>query len=174
MKGDDPLQAIMRADVGFYMTEDVLAKVDRMSMAHSLEVRSPLLAKSVVELAFSIPSHLKVDGGKSKALLRRLAERYLPGEVHALPKRGFHMPADDWFRGRLRETFQREVLEDSGALEWIDPKTLNRLWNEHQSGTFHHGSTLWALWSLKCWTTFSRPSDAVEQPAELTRVGASS
>jgi asparagine synthase (glutamine-hydrolysing) len=125
-------------------------------MAHGLEVRSPLLAKSVVELALSLPSALKVADGATKVILRRLAERYLPADILGLPKRGFHAPVDAWFRGELRSRFEAEVLGGTAAVpEWIDLGAVRRLWEEHRSGRFHHGATLWAVWALAVWSAGS-------------------
>jgi asparagine synthase (glutamine-hydrolysing) len=147
----DPLQAIMLADARLYLPEDVLVKVDRMSMAHSLEVRSPLLSKNMVELAFTIPSDLKVEGETSKVVLRRLAARYLPPQILALPKQGFHLPLDQWLRTSLSEPFETAVLGDGADLGWFDRQAVRRLWGEHRSGRFHHGATLWAVWSFVEW-----------------------
>jgi asparagine synthase (glutamine-hydrolysing) len=151
-RNGDPLQAIMRADARFYLPENGLVKVDRMSMAHSLEVRSPFLSKRVLELAFSIPSSLKVSGGESKALLRRLARRHLPHEIVDLPKRGFHMPVDDWLRQGLRRPFEESLLDQPDCgIGWIDRGTVAGLWEQHQSTAFNHGQTLWMLWALRAW-----------------------
>ena len=151
-RNSDPLQAIMRADARFYMPEDVLVKVDRMSMAHGLEVRSPFLSRRLVELAFAIPAEHKMAGGLSKALLRRLAARHVPRELLRLPKRGFHVPLDRWLREDLRPRFEAEVLAaPDGALGGIDRQALRRIWTEHQGGTFRHGQTLWMVWALRAW-----------------------
>jgi asparagine synthase (glutamine-hydrolysing) len=149
----DPLQAIMKADARFYLPEDVLVKVDRMSMAHGLEVRSPLLSRRVVELAFCIPSRLKMPDGTSKALLRRLAASYVPRELLSLPKRGFHVPLDRWLRQDLRSAFEQDVLAaPGGRIDWLDRRVLSRLWQEHLSGRFQHGHTLWMLWAYRAWS----------------------
>ena len=142
-----------------------LVKVDRMSMAHSLEVRSPLLAKSMVELAFSIPSALKIEGGSSKAILRRLAARYLPATNLTLPKRGFHVPLDEWLRTSLHRQFEAAVLGNGADLAWLDRRAIGRLWDEHRSGRFRHGPTLWAVWAFVEWMrgrSVDRCSDPVE------------
>jgi len=168
----DPLQAIMRADARFYLPEDVLVKVDRMSMAHGLEVRSPLLSRRIVELAFSIPAELKVRGGKGKALLRALAARHVPVELIDLPKRGFHIPLDRWMRQELRRAFEEDMIGASHAgMPWLDQPTLGRLWAEHQSGRFHHGHTLWMLWAYRAWERTSRRSTSDSGHPDLTRVG---
>ena len=95
----DPLQRAEYADLKVYMPNDPLVKVDRMSMAHSLEVRCPLLDRRVVELAFRIPASRKQVGRQGKALLRALARRRLPGALWQLPKRGFTAPIGEWIAG---------------------------------------------------------------------------
>ncbi len=171
----DAFGAIMRADVGFYMTEDVLVKVDRMSMAHGLEVRSPLLSKRVIELALSIPSRIKTRPGVSKHLLRKLAGRYLPAEVRNLPKRGFHMPIDNWFRTALRKSFEDSLFSAGSDLGWIDRERARAVWLQHLNGSHNHGMTLWALWSLKSWLDGLRtspPATTEEETVELVRQSA--
>jgi asparagine synthase (glutamine-hydrolysing) len=149
----DPLQAIMRADTRFYLPEDVLVKVDRMSMAHGLEVRSPLLSKRIVELAFTIPSALKRDGDRSKALLRHLARRHVPAEVVDLPKTGFHSPLGRWLRDDLKTRLEDELLgPGSDDVGWIDRGAVRRVWTEHQGGRGDRSQTLWMLWMLSAWS----------------------
>jgi asparagine synthase (glutamine-hydrolysing) len=147
---EDPLESIMRADAQLYLPEDVLVKVDRMSMAHGLEVRSPFLAKRMVELALSLPSRFKVRDKTSKVALRALAGRFLPREVASLPKRGFHVPLDEWLRQGLRSSFEAEALNGRPA-PWIDKTQLRRLWRDHQSGRHDFSFALWATWWLSLW-----------------------
>jgi asparagine synthase (glutamine-hydrolysing) len=149
----DPLQAIMRADTRFYLPEDVLVKVDRMSMAHGLEVRSPLLSRRIVELAFTIPSSMKREGEQSKPLLRRLARRHLPAELVDLPKTGFHSPLSRWLRDDLKTRLEHDLLgQGADDLGWVDRGAVRRLWAEHQDGRHDHSQTLWMLWMLTAWT----------------------
>jgi asparagine synthase (glutamine-hydrolysing) len=148
----DPLKSIMLADLKFYLPEDVLVKVDRMSMAHGLEVRPPLLARKVVEFAYALPSTLKLQPRKSKVILRRLAARYLPPPILSLPKRGFHVPINQWFRSKLRTVFESEVLTGMTAeLPWLQKNQVLKLWKEHQHQGIDHGSTLWSVWVLTAW-----------------------
>ncbi len=172
-RGQDPLQAILRADAKLYLPEDVLVKVDRMSIAHGLEVRSPHLSKRKVELAFSIPAGLKAAPGHSKRLLRKVAERYVPRELLTLPKRGFHIPLDRWLREGLKSPFEAEVLAspDHGA-GLIDALLVRRLWQEHQRGIFNHGYTLWTIWALNAWLESNRRvSSGARAREDLSRVG---
>src|SRR4029078_13543778 len=105
----DPLARALYLDLKTWLADDGLVKVDRMSMAHGLEVRCPLLYHRVLELAARLPSRLKLDGTRSKVLLRRVAERRLPPEILARPKRGFAPPVSRWLRGELHG-FARTLL----------------------------------------------------------------
>ena len=104
------------ADLKVYLPNDPLVKVDRMSMAHGLEVRCPLLDRRVVELAFRIPASRKQQGTQGKALLRALARRRLPGKLWQLPKRGFTVPIGEWIAGPHAAQFQgRSARSRRGA-----------------------------------------------------------
>lgn len=148
----DALGRAQFADIHFYMTDDVLAKVDRMSMAHSLEVRSPLLDHRILEFAARLPSQQKLAGGKGKLVLRELAARRLPGQLLKMPKRGFAVPAAKWLRGELR-TFAGDALMDVGRSmeDVIDRRQLQQLWNEHQNGSRDHNVLLWGVLMLGLW-----------------------
>jgi len=140
------------ADLKIYMPNDPLVKVDRMSMAHGLEVRCPLLDRRVVELAFRIPASRKQQGTQGKALLRALARRRLPGALWQLPKRGFTVPIGGWLAGRYASPFRDEVLRrDAAVSRHIDVKELERRFAEHRTGHGNHAFTLWSTWVLQRW-----------------------
>ena len=101
------MQRAEYADLKVYLPNDPLVKVDRMSMAHGLEIRCPLLDRRVVELAFRIPATKKQEGRQGKSLLRALARRRLPGKLWQLPKRGFTAPIGQWIAGPNAETVSR-------------------------------------------------------------------
>jgi asparagine synthase (glutamine-hydrolysing) len=148
----DALSRSQFADIHFYMTDDVLVKVDRMSMAHSLEVRSPLLDHRILEFAATLPADLKINSGQGKVLLRAAAARRLPERIRKMPKRGFSIPAAQWLRAELRETaeailFDRNVCYDA----LLDRQTVRRLWNEHLSAARDHSVLLWGLMMLGLW-----------------------
>jgi len=148
------LQRAEYADLKVYMPNDPLVKVDRMSMAHSLEVRSPLLDRRVVELAFRIPAMRKQVGREGKALLRRLAARRLPQGHASLPKRGFTVPIGDWIRGPHANMFRDEVLRPGAAVAAsLDTGDLQRRFDEHRRGVANHSYALWAVWVLERWLT---------------------
>ena len=148
----DALGRSQFTDMNFYMTDDVLVKVDRMSMAHSLEVRAPLLDHRILEFAARLPFSLKMRGRQGKVLLREIAKRRLPDEVRKLPKRGFSIPAARWLRAELKPIAEPIVFDKQGLIaQVLDKAELNRLWQEHQSGARDHHVFLWGLMMLGLW-----------------------
>ena len=140
------------ADLKIYLPNDPLVKVDRMSMAHSLEVRSPLLDRRVVELAFRIPASRKQVGRQGKAILRQLARRRLPENIWTLPKRGFTVPIGAWLSGPHAEMFRDEVLASRAAVAThLDSRDLGGRFDAHRAGRMNHSYTLWAVWVLERW-----------------------
>lgn len=130
-----PLDAAQRFDIRLYMLDDILVKVDRMSMLHSLEVRCPFLDYRIVELALRIPAWLRVRGGQTKYLLRRLAERHLPADVARAPKKGFGVPLREWLlESPSAERFRQILLDrDSRSFQPCLPGAAERLWADaHQ------------------------------------------
>lgn len=148
----DALSRSQLADIHFYMTDDVLVKVDRMSMAHSLEVRSPLLDHRIIEFAASLPADLKIRSGQGKVLLRAAAARRLPERIQKMPKRGFSIPAAKWLRTDLR-TIAEELLFDSNRsfAPLLERKAITTLWQEHLSMARDHSVLLWGLMMLGLW-----------------------
>ena len=143
---------LQRADLETYLPGDVLHKVDRMSMAHGLEVRSPFLDVELLEFALSLPDNVRLPERRTKPLLRLAARDRLPPEVSAARKRGFGVPLDDWFRGAL-QTQALEIFESSElvAAGLFKPRYWERLWHEHRQMTAQHGERLYALVSLELW-----------------------
>jgi asparagine synthase (glutamine-hydrolysing) len=143
---DDPLALIQYIDLHTYLVGDINTKVDRASMAHSLEVREPLMDHELVEWAATLPSSLKMKGGEGKVLLKRALEAHLPNDVLYRPKMGFAVPLARWFRGPLRERVRTSLLcgpmADSG---WFDPATIRTLVEQHEAGTSDHSTPLWTL-----------------------------
>ena len=143
---NDPLKMIQYLDFKTYLPGDILTKVDRASMAHSLEVRTPFLDYELVEWVASLPSAIKLKGGEGKHILKRSLEPLLPREVLYRNKMGFAVPLDVWFRGSLRdhiaETVRGRRLAESGL---FNPATLARIVADHQSGRRDHSAILWSL-----------------------------
>ncbi len=143
---DDALALVQYIDYKTYLVGDINTKVDRASMAHSLEVREPLMDHELVEWLATLPSNLKLRGGEGKLLLKKAMEPKLPHEVLYRPKMGFAVPLARWFRGplaqRLREAVLGERMADTG---WFERKMLERLVDEHQSGVRDHSAPLWSI-----------------------------
>ncbi len=161
-RAEQPFEAVMRsaqarsgldraqyADLKFWLPGDILTKVDRTSMAVSLEAREPLLDHRLIEFAAALPERLRTKRGEGKWLLKKTMQRYLPDEVLYRPKQGFVMPIAQWFRGPLAESAR--AIGSSAALArtgWFDAKRLGALANDHISGRADHGRLLWQLLML--------------------------
>ncbi len=148
----DLLRRLLHVDLKSYLADGVLTKVDRMSMANSLEVRSPLLDQEMVDLAFRIPAELKMRGKRSKYLLRRLAERKLGADWAGAPKRGFAPPLAGWMRHELSDVFRERVLGARGGLgDFLDVSALQRRFDAHSSGRRDHARILWLALVFATW-----------------------
>ena len=151
-QSDSAVQRAQYADLKVYLPNDPLVKVDRMSMAHSLEIRCPLLDHHLIELAFKIPTRTKAPNGEPKPLLRGLAERRLPKDVLNLPKRGFTAPVGSWIAGPYAERFRDDVLGPaSRSRDIVDAAHVSRIFEEHRAGRADHSFALWAVWMLERW-----------------------
>ncbi len=143
---DDPLSKVQYADIKTYLPGDILTKVDRASMANSLEVRVPLLDHQFVGWAGGIPPEMRLHGSEGKYIFKKSLESYLPDSILYRDKMGFAVPIGSWFRGPLRERIQTAlkspILGDTGM---FDMAYLERLASQHQSGVHNHSSALWAL-----------------------------
>jgi asparagine synthase (glutamine-hydrolysing) len=147
------LQCAQYADLKIYLPNDVLVKVDRMSMAHGLEVRSPLLDRRIVEFAFNIPTPQKMPRLQAKHLLRKLAAARLPADILKLPKHGFTAPIGAWIAGSCADRFRDEVLgSDSYVRSVLDTRLIKSRLEEHRSGQADHSFELWAVWMLERWS----------------------
>jgi asparagine synthase (glutamine-hydrolysing) len=144
-------------DIDTYLPGDLLPKADIASMAHSLELRSPLLDHRVVELGLSLPRSLKTRGLTGKIALRRAFAADLPEEVARREKKGFGVPLGRWFRQDLRELAHDVLLEDRG---WFRTAEIRRLLDEHETRRADHGHRLWCLLMLELWVR-----EHVESPA---------
>src|SRR5204863_2523301 len=142
---------MMRFDAETYLPEDVLTKVDRMSMAHSIESRVPLLDNEVITFAASLPSALKIKDGRSKHVLKEVAARLLPRDLLDRPKQGFGVPLGVWFRGKLRDLFADTLQSSSPAADYFQPAFVRRLLDEHLTGRRDHTLRLWQLVVFERW-----------------------
>ncbi len=152
---DDALaqaDAMSRHDLGGYLPDDILVKVDRAAMAASLETRTPLLDHRIVEFAFRRPMRQKIRDGRGKWLMRELLHRHVPATLVNRPKQGFSAPIGPWLRRELREwagdLLQADRLRRQGLLQ---PGPVQQCWNEHQSGRRDWSRRLWPVLMLQQW-----------------------
>jgi asparagine synthase (glutamine-hydrolysing) len=148
----DPLNRSLYVDLKSYLCDNCLVKIDRMSMAVSLESRVPLLDKELVELAFQIPGKLKVANSKTKILLKRVAARHVPRECVYRPKEGFSIPIKNWLMSELRplmeELLDKRKIDEQG---FFQSRTVEKLKQEHLSGVANHSHLLWSLMIFQAW-----------------------
>ena len=135
-----------------YLPDDILVKMDRASMAVSLEVRSPLLDHRVLELAWDMPGDVLRRDGQGKWPLRALFDRYLPTHLRDRPKQGFGIPLADWLRGPLRDWVEdlldpRQLAADG----FLHPEPVRALWDEHLAGVRNWGPQIWAIAMFQGW-----------------------
>lgn len=149
---DELVDRMLYTDLMTRMPDHLLPIVDRMSMAHSLENRSPLVDYKVVEFAAAIPGSMKLKGSQLKYLLKKVAARYLPEDLITRQKQGFSFPIGTWMRTELRylveNLFQQSRFVEQGIFEGGE---VQRLWNEHLSGKADHNYRLWILLNLELW-----------------------
>ena len=142
----------LRVDQNYYLADDILYKTDRMSMAHSLEVRPPFLDHRIVEFAASLPSRMKIRGMKQKYILRELMRGKLPETILKRKKTGFDIPTHDWFRGPLRkpllDTLTEEAIQATGI---FDASAIHGLIRDHMERRINVGYHLWGLLTLFLW-----------------------
>lgn len=142
----------MVVDTLDYLPDDILAKVDRASMAHSLEARVPLLDHRVVEAAWRLPLDLRIRGGRTKWILREIVGRRVPPVLFERPKRGFAPPMGAWLRGPLRpwaeELLSVTTLDRAGLVE-VAP--VRAMWAKHLTGRADHHAALWTVLVLHAW-----------------------
>ena len=150
--GTDRLAAQMRCDLRLYLPEDILAKVDAMSMATSLEARVPYLDNEVVDLALAIPSGLKVRGGVRKWILKQAFAQDLPEAVLRRGKEGFSIPMKQWLTREWNVLMHELLSPRSLAAEGLfDSRYVEQLMREHETGTHNHSHLLWALMVFQLW-----------------------
>lgn len=148
----DALNRMLYADVHTWLADNLLERGDRMSMAASLELRPPFLDHRLVELAFTLPSSVKVRGRTRKWVVKEVARQYLPADVVDRPKVGFKVPLDDWFRTGLRDmAFDLLTGSSSFVGSTFDPVAVGKLLDAHSSGNRNEQPRIWTLLSLEVW-----------------------
>jgi len=143
------IDLMMRADILYYLPDDILTKVDRASMAHGLEVRSPFMDYRVVEFAMKLPLSYKLRGTTSKYILRRAFSKSLPETPLKRRKHGFAVPVGDWFKKELKDVFREVVLSSGNTI--VNKKEATHIFDIHQRGHVDHGHKLWLILFLEIW-----------------------
>jgi asparagine synthase (glutamine-hydrolysing) len=167
------LTDLQRADIAEYLPNDILAKVDRMSMAHGLEVRAPFLQREVADFALSLPTGLRCAAlGRPKRLLRELARRIYGPEIADAPKQGFSIPVHGWLRERLRDVAEDLLSAESlEPIDEIDGAAVRRVWRDHLAGR-SYGWEVWGLMVLSAWhrsRVRSRPGPVISGTGPIRR-----
>lgn len=150
-KSKDPLSKIQYIDFKTYLPEDILTKVDRASMANSLEVRVPILDHKFVEFAATMPSDMKLKGGVSKFIFKKSAKTILPETIISRKKKGFSMPIGSWMKNELKFLLDDLLFEPSASNDLFNTKIIQTLWRDHVRGIKDNTQPLWTLLSFKLW-----------------------
>lgn len=155
---EDSLSRAQYADIKLYLADDILTKVDRASMAVSLEVRCPLLDHRLMELAARIPSELKLHSREGKYIFKRAVSGLLPPEILARRKQGFVVPLAEWFRTDLRELAESLLFDSTANDGWLESSKVKQLWQRHQSALRDYSRPLWAVLMFRMWQRTFRPN----------------
>ncbi len=147
----DHITRMLYTDIKTYLPGDILAKVDRMSMAHSLEVRAPLLDYRVVEFAANLPSSWKICDRSQKVILKKSFSNVLSQRILDRKKHGFTVPLDQWFRSDLRLLAEETVVHSSFLGDYFSSPGIQRIWDQHQKRVANHGTLLWSLLCFALW-----------------------
>lgn len=150
-----PMDRMLWLDTTTYLRDDGLVKMDIASMHCSLEARTPLVDHELVEFAASLPARLKLKGGMSKYLLKKLAERYLPKHIIYRQKQGFSIPVDDWLRGPL-QPYVREIVLNRDLMEPLAMPVIRKVYGEFLAGIDNHGYRIWLLLIFGLWRQMDR------------------
>jgi asparagine synthase (glutamine-hydrolysing) len=146
---EDPLSRIQYVDIKTYLTDDILTKVDRASMAVSLEVRAPLLDHRLMEMVARVPSSFKLRGREGKYIFKKAMEATLPRDILYRSKQGFAVPLAHWFRHELKDMAHATIFDCRDGI--LDLRYLERIWAEHQRKTFDRSAYLWAVLMFRKW-----------------------
>lgn len=145
-------EAMLYLDAMQYLPDDILVKVDRASMAASLESRVPMLSHGIVEFAWTLPRHMKIRDGQSKWLLKQVLHRYVPKHLTVRPKMGFGVPVDEWLRGPLLDWAESQLSTDRLQEEgFLNTDKVRGLWRQHLQGAGSTGAVIWNVLMFQSW-----------------------
>jgi len=150
-EGRSLLSRLLYLNARTYLLDDLLPKMDRMSMAHGLETRSPFLDRSLAEYVATLPDELKRSGRHGKVVLKKAVEALLPAAILRRKKHGFGVPLGAWFRGELRPMVEGTLLDGSRLGGRLDPSVIRGIFDDHASGRVDRGHQLWTLLTLELW-----------------------
>jgi asparagine synthase (glutamine-hydrolysing) len=149
---EDHLSKILYTDMKTYLPGGILVKVDRMSMANSLEVRAPLLDKECIEFAATVPPKLKYNQGEKKYILKEAFKSDLPDDILYRKKMGFSVPLKDWFKNEIKSLAEKHLITDNTGLKrYFKLAEISKLWNDHQSGKVDNSNILWSMLMFEIW-----------------------
>jgi len=150
--GQDHLAKILYTDMKTYLPGDILVKVDRMSMANSLEVRAPILDKEILEFAATVPSDMKFFKGEKKHILKEAFKPLLPDEILYRKKMGFSVPLASWLRGEIKTLAEEYLFNQTGGIQqFFNMDVVDNLWHEHQTQNADHATLLWSMLMFQMW-----------------------
>lgn len=150
--GKDHLAKILYTDMKTYLPGGILVKVDRMSMANSLEVRAPILDYKLIEFAATLPSRLKYNKGEKKYLLKEAFKQDLPDEILYRKKMGFSVPLAEWLRDEIKELAEITLFDSkTGIDDFFNLNAIKEIWLQHQTSTHDHSTILWSLFMFQLW-----------------------
>ena len=152
VESGNAIDKLLYLDSKTYLPSDILTKVDRMTMANSLEARVPLLDHELIEFVQTIPASLKLKGATTKYIFKKALEGIVPHEILYREKQGFGVPVGDWINSQLKDRIHG-ILSEKQTLErgYFEPKYIKILLDEHASKRRDHSHSLWILWMLELW-----------------------
>jgi asparagine synthase (glutamine-hydrolysing) len=162
-----PLSRMLSANFSTYLPDDLLVKTDRCTMANSLEARCPFLDTALLEYVAALPDAWKLDGRRTKVLLREAFADLIPPDIDRRPKTGFGVPLDAWFRGDLREYVRDTLLGPTARWPtYLRPEAVQHIVDAHVRGAANYGHRLWLLVCFERWLQLLPSWTAVGQPPQ--------